>query len=251
VRVLSPDSDEFAHISLRIPPQPRETILKLRPYVAMIISRDPRPIVAYSVAFETEREGGARDGVMVQVRYPDAIVPGAQRNLLQGLRADAVVPDEARLIAKEVAVGSDMMAIPRQVLESVPMLLGERRRRETERRPETALRISLDAVIFLDGELVGPDKSDLKGQFAAEFGARQALYKVILAKPVAGVEHFLDDLSAAPPPSLAAIQRNPEIFHRIQALGELRRLPRQIGAARFREIVTRAQTQKALSIARR
>lgn len=73
------------------------------------------------------------------------------------------------------------------------MLLGERRRRETERRPETALRISLDAVIFLDGELVGPDKSDLKGQFAAEFGARQALYKVILAKPVAGVEHFLDD----------------------------------------------------------
>lgn len=109
VRVLSPDSDEFAHISLRIPPQPRETILKLRPYVAMIISRDPRPIVAYSVAFETEREGGARDGVMVQVRYPDAIVPGAQRNLLQGLRADAVVPDEARLIAKEVAVGSDIV----------------------------------------------------------------------------------------------------------------------------------------------
>jgi hypothetical protein len=144
-------------------------VLGLKPYLAIVSNHDPRTIVAYTVAWTVTRRNESTEKNRTQFKFPDAVAgTGNGLSILQGRE---IKTGEERL------VGMGFEVWPAEYVDSYR----DFGQRDIGRLGEVRnLRIELDAVIFDDGALLGPDESHLGEHFIAFVQAKQTLYREVV-----------------------------------------------------------------------
>ena len=168
-------------------------VLEVKPLLAIVANRNPRTVVAYTVAWTVTRRNQSSETTRTQFKFPDAVAgTGNGLALLQGRE---IRPGEQRL------VGMGFEVWPVEYVDSYrdygsrnAELLGD----------VISLHIALDAVIFDDGSLLGPDESRLAEHFIAYVRAKQLRYRAL----VVGLEtgNLGDDVFAPLRQALVASQ---------------------------------------------
>lgn len=145
-------------------------LLKLKPFMTVIRNSSAHTVVAYTTAW-TMRKHGRTSINYSQHKYPDAVARTAPD------RRDEIRPGELRIDVMSVELESGEWgheATDAFYLRQFANWSAE------EKTGMTELRIELDAVIFDDGLLIGPDRSRLRDHFAAYLKAKQDLYRKIV-----------------------------------------------------------------------
>lgn len=213
-------------------------VLGLKPYLAVVANHNPRTVVAYTVSWTVTLRNDSTEVRHTQFKFPDAVAgTGNGLAVLQGREIGA---------GGERLVGMGFEVWPVEYVDSYAQF-GQH---DIDRLGEVKnLRIALDAVIFDDGELLGPDDSRLAEHFIAFVQAKQSLYReVVTGLELGGVG---EDVFAPLREAVAALSppnpRDPlAVYHRqsaAEALGFHNRI--------VLEVFRRALRREAFSIKRR
>jgi hypothetical protein len=182
VEIIVPGDGRFDQEARQIVGAKLDLVKTLSPLLMLIKNNSQHTIVAYSP--EWDRQRGAEEIPIVSLRtFPTAVSapecevphdrpirPGEER--LEGMNSDVGNhPDDASTDAKYQA--GELAGV-------------------------TSVRARLDAVIFDDGTLIGPDRHNLSGKFVPYVEEHQSLYRSILASLQAGepAEKLHDRLEA-------------------------------------------------------
>jgi hypothetical protein len=166
-------------------------VLEVKPLLAIVGNRNPRTIVAYTVAWTVTRRNESSETTHTQFKFPDAVAgTGNGLALLQGRE---LKPGDQRL----VGMGFEVWPV-----EYVDSYRDFGCRAKAQLGEVKSLRIALDAVIFDDGWMLGPDESRLAEHFIAYVRAKQLRYRDL----VVGLEtgRLGDDVFAPLRQALAA-----------------------------------------------
>jgi hypothetical protein len=180
VEIIAPGDPRFDQEARQIVGTKLDLVKTLSPLLMLIKNNSQHTIVAYSPEWDLKR--GDEEIPFVALRtFPMAISgpecdfphdrpirPGEER--LEGMNSEVGIhSDDASTDAKYQA--EDLAGV-------------------------TAVKARLDAVIFDDGTLVGPNRHNLPGKFVPEVEDHQALYRSILAALQAGesAEKLYDSL---------------------------------------------------------
>jgi hypothetical protein len=159
------------------------TLLELKPYLAIVSNRNPRTVVAYTVAWTVTLRNGTSEADYTQFKFPDAVA--GTGNGLSVLEGREMKSGDERLVGMGFEAWPPEYAVSyREFGLDAAARLGN----------VTSLRIALDAVIFDDGAMLGPDQSRLAENFIEFVHAKQTLYRDI----VVGLENgdALEDVFA-------------------------------------------------------
>jgi hypothetical protein len=165
VEIIAPGDARFDREARQIVGAKLDLVKTLSPLLMLIKNNSQHAIVAYSPEWDRERGGKeipivslrtfpmAISGPECDVRNDRAIRPGEER--LEGMNSEVGIdPDDASTDAKYQA--EDLARV-------------------------TSVKARIDAVIFDDGTLVGPDRHNLSEKFAPNVEDHQSLYRSILA----------------------------------------------------------------------
>ena len=153
-------------------------VLALKPFLAIVSNYDSRTVVAYTVGWTVTRRNGFTEANTTQFKFPDAVA--GTGNGLAVLQGREIRTGEERL------VGMGFEVWPVEYVEQYREF-GEHERKDLG--DVKGLQVSLDAVIFDDGTLLGPDNSRLAEHFIAYVQAKQALYRdVVVGLETRGVD---------------------------------------------------------------
>jgi hypothetical protein len=143
--------------------------LDLKPYLAIVSNRGPRTVVAYTVSWTAHMRNLSSETSYSQFTFPDAVAgTGSGLSVLRGREIH---------VGEERLVGMGFEVWPLEYVESY-RIFG---RSAAERLGDvTGLTIALDAVLFDDGVMLGPDESHLAEHFIAFVQAKQTLYRDIV-----------------------------------------------------------------------
>ena len=200
-----PDFDGRAHAILG---DHAATMLEAKPYLALVRNDNPRMVVAYTVAWTATQRNGMSEVDYTQFKFPDAVA-GTTNGLLL-LQARELRRGDERLVGMGFEAWPPDYAVRfRDFALHTAMRLGDVKH----------LEIALDAVIFEDGVILGPDKSRLAEHFIEFVHAKQALYRDI----VLGLENgdVTDDVLSPLRAILAARQQAHSPAYRKQAAAEV------------------------------
>jgi hypothetical protein len=125
-------------------------LFELKPYLAIVRNQNPRTVVAYTVSWTVTQRNGMSEVHGTQFKFPDAVA--GTNNGLSLLEGREIRTGEERL----VGVGFEVWP-PEHVNTYRDFGLEEARRLMNV----TSVELTLDAVIFDDGTLLGPDRSRL------------------------------------------------------------------------------------------
>jgi len=156
-------------------------LFELKPYLAIVKNRNPRTVVAYTVSWTVTLRNGMSETCHTQCKFPDAVA-GTNYGLSL-LEKREIGTGEERV----VGVGFEAWP-PEQVNTYRDFGLAEAHRWINVK----SLEIALDAAIFDDGTLLGPDDSRLAEDFIEFVHAKQSLYRDI----VVGLENGWGDVFA-------------------------------------------------------
>jgi hypothetical protein len=154
-------------------------LLELKPYLAIVKNQNPRTVVAYTVAFTVIKRNYSSETSYGQFKFPDAVA--GTSNGLSLLQGREIRTGEERLVGRGFEVWP-----PEHVNTYRDFGLAEAHRLINVNSVE----IALDAVIFDDGALLGPDQSRLAEHFIEFVRAKQSLYRDI----VVGLENGEEDV---------------------------------------------------------
>jgi hypothetical protein len=144
-------------------------LLELKPFLAVISNRTEKTLAAFTLNWELKRPRGARL-TRSDHKYPDAVAPAAPD------RGNELRAGEQRVVAMGIELEDGRSG--RKPTSDV--YLAQFASMFREYHDVTALRISLDAAIFADGEWIGPGISGLDAHFAADVREKQNLYRLLL-----------------------------------------------------------------------
>ena len=158
--------------------------LDLKPCLTIFANRNPRTVVAYTVAWSVTRRNESTETTYTQFKFPDAVAgTGSGLAVLQGR--------EVRC-GEERLVGMGFEVWPPEYADSYRSFGLEQLHRLGDIRQ---IRIAVDGVIFDDGTLLGPDESRLAEHFILYVQAKQQIYRDV----VSGIENdFRSDEVFAP-----------------------------------------------------
>jgi hypothetical protein len=156
-------------------------LFELKPYLAIVRNQNPRTVVAYTVSWTVTQRNGMSETHGTQLKFPDAVA-GTNRGLSL-LEGREIGTGEERL----VGVGFEVWP-PEHVNTYRDFGLAEAQRLMNVQSVDMAL----DAVIFDDGALLGPDQARLAEHFIEFVRAKQSLYRDI----VVGLENGEHDVFA-------------------------------------------------------
>jgi hypothetical protein len=152
-------------------------VFPLKPYLALVSNRTKNTIVAYSVVWtlsvERKHDPSAADrklNLVIKMKCPDAV---AGHSCVNG---EQIGPGESSVITPRFDAG-------KWALEpgGEDFLEEQAKSLEATFPTVTEMEVSLDAVIFDDGTLIGRDEQNLAQDFASDFNAHQALYRKIVS----------------------------------------------------------------------
>jgi hypothetical protein len=213
VTLTPPSSSEFEARVRALFPTQADFVLELRPYVAIVENRSSKTIVAYNVAFDPQFSTGKKGRFGTAHKYPDAVAgnQSGQSPLPKGLE---IRTGEQRLVSYGVELD------PAQDYEGHRAQI--KRWHEGEFRGAIDLTIRLDAVLFDDGVLIGPNSWRLDEEFLALLEAKQNLYRTIVKRLDEGLPLEQALRSMIPPPGpLPSSRESPEIRYSSVALGDV------------------------------
>jgi tetratricopeptide (TPR) repeat protein len=163
-----------------------DELLKLKPFLTIVSNRCDRTLVAYALEWKLEWNV-ARDEKSItfgQRMYPDAVAPTAPR------RGNEIRPGEQKITAMAIEINGGLWG--EQATEDFYLCQFNNWLREY--KDALGLTISMDAAIFEDGEILGPNKSELHLDFLAYVDAKQGYYRTIVEGLDSGMS--LDDAFA-------------------------------------------------------
>jgi hypothetical protein len=175
ITLMSPADPEFDSVARSLFQGNTDELLKLKPFLVILSNRSSRTVVAYALRWEVKGKGGAQAS-LPQHKYPDAVAGVAPA------RGNEVRSGEKKIVAMDIEIDCGRWS-GRPTEE---FYLSQFIDWFAEHAGATDLRIGLDAVIFEDGQLLGPDESHLGDHFAAYVNAKQELYRGLVAGLDAG-----------------------------------------------------------------
>ncbi len=191
IRVVTPADADFDSELAGLLGDKVQVIKQLEPYVLIVTNQSKRRVVAYSPVWTITGRDGEESGHLfnLSLKYPNAVAGN------EFPRGEELYPGETR-IATTGAAGDKNLVRTAELWPSEPHGAAFFTQRAQSQREEfknpAAVEIGLDAVIFEDGELVGPDHGHLEQHFSAFVNANQSLYKKIVDDTSAGAS--IDDV---------------------------------------------------------
>ena len=150
---------------------------QLSPYLLILKNSTARTIVAYTAVWTLHSGNGqnsANGPLSVRYLYPMAVVnPTGKADVT---RNEEILPGEERLVSTDFELGS--RANKPHAEENFSSLL---RQHQREFADVVSVRISVDTIIFDDGEVVGQDRTGLGKVLRESVEIYQSLYRQIVA----------------------------------------------------------------------
>jgi hypothetical protein len=180
VELISPENPNFDSAVMSLLPTRTATVaLDLKPFVVIVSNQSAGEIVAYTLVWKVTSKDKRTHTTIVQFKYPDAIAGIADSGAValekregQGLQ---ILSHQKRVVAKEFEVGPSW---------EEQFYLDQLRSFAKDQKQEVAaaeqIEIDLDAAIFSDGLLVGPNRTDFDKEFMTYFEAKQNLFRQIV-----------------------------------------------------------------------
>lgn len=180
VEIIAPGDPRFDQEARQIVGAKLDLVKTLSPLLMLIKNNSQHSIVAYSPEWDLMR--GAEEIPFVALRTFPMAISGPECDALYDR---PIRPGEERLEGMKSEVGNHPDDASTDAKYQAEDLAGV-----------TSVKAHLDAVIFDDGTIVGPDRHDLSGKFVPYVEDHQSLYRTILASLHAGepAEKLYDSL---------------------------------------------------------
>ena len=237
VVIVSPQDPGFDPIARRLLGAAASgRALDLKPFLVIVSNRSPGTVVAFEVAWKTTYTDQSVSNGYTEFKYPDGAMPA----ILDG-RDPPLGSGDERLVGREFQLDPSWTAADVQ-----DVLLGTIQDQQAEMPRIERLDISLDAVIFADGLLVGPDTQGFAKTFAIHVNEKQKWIRQVVADLDAG--HSMDqafqnisEVRQQKPSPPTGPNRDWSAFYRREAAAELFNFRRRVGdkpiSSIFRKVI--------------
>jgi hypothetical protein len=259
LELLSPVSANFdAAVRGLLPDNVVGPALGTKPYLVILSNRSAHTIVAYETVWTIiyTDKSKRRKTTFAPMLFVDAVSGMDGATVLSDPESQPISSGEKRLVAADTNFGPPSKTITKDgEINLVNWLRAVAQDQNANAAEVAEIQINLDATIFSDGILVGPNTSNLDQYFTAKLEAKQKLFRQVVSDLDAGrtVEEAL-----GPAKTLAAQtpvpSRDPSVIYIRLAAQEIVALRRRIGdsavSALFRQairkepfVIKRSQTQ--------
>jgi hypothetical protein len=243
ITLTSPAESEFDPLVRSLFRGNSEELLKLKPFLVIVSNDSPRTMVAYTLRWEIELPLGRRS----TSKYPDAVGGSAP------MRGNEICPGEQQIVPKDMEIDCGRWNGSNPTED---FYLRQSAERCEEFADATDIRIGFDAVIFEDGEAIGPNMSSLCDHFAAYVNAKQDFCRSLVQNLDSG--QSMDEAFRPIEMVIANGRANPRISRKDalalwprEAAAELRLWRKQHGEAALPGIIRRAVRKEPFVIRRR
>jgi len=166
VRLVSPLDSDFDRFARPLIGRRADQLFGLKPLLVLIANDTQKTVAAASVIFRVAKSIGGLVA-WTNVAFPDVIVGDIGSSKRLGVR-----PMQSAVVAQDVAVEDFDGPEPEEWYRSV--IAEFVRQRDEHLKDAQSVTIELDAVIFDDGTLIGPDQD---GKLATLFRQRVTAYQ--------------------------------------------------------------------------
>lgn len=236
VVIVSPEDPAFDAIARRLLGAAASgRALDLKPFLVIVSNRSPDTVVAFEVAWKTTYTDQRASNEYTEFKYPDGAMPA----ILDG-QDPPLAPGDERLVGREFQLDPSWTAADVQ-----DVLLGTIQHQQAEMPQIERVDISLDAVIFADGLLVGPDTQGFSKTFASYVDEKQKWIRQVVADLDAGRSmdqafQTISEVSQQKPSPPTGPNRDWSAFYRREAAAELFNLRRRVGDKAISSIFRKA-----------
>jgi hypothetical protein len=245
IALVPPDDQEFDSLVGSLFKGNAAELLKLKPFLTIISNRSPRTIVAYTLYWKIKQPNESRVS-RSQYKYPDAV--GSP----MPARGNEIHSGEQKIVAMNIEINCgrwDGEATDEFYLRQFVDWF-------VEYADASDVHIGFDAVIFQDGEMIGPDQSRLGDHFAAYVAAKQGFYRSLVQSLDSG--QSMDQAFGPIEAAIAANTANPRLdstnlpvmWQTVAAL-EVLAWRRRYGDAALPDILRRALWEEQFVIRKR
>jgi hypothetical protein len=185
VMLISPANPEFDSRVYSVLPEGARVALELKPWIVIVSNGSSRVVVAYSITFWSTFKSGESRRNSVHFKYPDAVANTAADARTSSVAIDSGVALQARLRGREIRPGKQrVIGAGFELRPDADVVTWRDSYIEMSETPKdlTSLQIELDAIIFDDGLLLGPDHGGLAEQFAEYVAAKQHVYRSMIER---------------------------------------------------------------------
>ena len=166
LELMSPSVPEFDTAVRSLFRGKSDRLLQMKPFVTILSNHSDRTLVAYALKWEVARPGG-RLTTTDQHKYPDAVAPSAPQ------RGNEIRPGERNIALMSIELDCGRWGSEPTEDFYLRQFIGWFKKY----KDVSHLEISIDAAIFEDGALFGPNKSELDQHFTAYVDAKQEYYR--------------------------------------------------------------------------
>jgi hypothetical protein len=216
------------------------------PQLVIVRNGSPDTIVAYAISFKSIRPDGKWDFHYVEFKYPDAVVTTDPEIALM-LRDREIRPAEQRLVSRsfEIDPALDNSWLP-QIVDFEKKDLGQ----FALGQGFSELEIAVDAVLFEDGRLLGPNQSQMDTRFLLLLQRKEELYRAVTDLMASGnsLDDALGKLKSALPAAAQSVEDMLNDHVSRVAIGDALRLRARYGVERAADAIRRAVRQSPFTI---
>jgi hypothetical protein len=219
-----------------------EELLKLKPFLVIISNGSARTMVAYTLTWVLRLPRGSQTGYS-PARYPDAVADAFP------YRGNEIRPGEQKIVPMGIELDCGRWTgKPTESFYLDQFIDWFKAFAEV-----TEVQVGFDAVIFDNGELIGPNKAHLDESFLTYLHANENWYRSVLEALDAGKS--VDEAFLPIQAVLAADPQldidDPERFWRRQSTAGVRRLRLRYGDHALQDILRKAIRKEPFKIYRR
>jgi hypothetical protein len=216
------------------------------PDLVIVRNESPHTIVAYAISFTSTRSDGIRDFHHIEFKYPDAVVT-TDPEIASMLRDREIRPSEQRLVSRffEIDPGLDNSWLA-QMVDWQKKDLGQ----FALGQGFSEMEIAIDAVLFEDGRLLGPNQSQVDTRFLLLLQRKQELYRAATELMASGnsLDDALAKLKSALPEAAEKMEEMLDVHLGRVAFGDALRLRARYGGDRAADAIRRAARQSPFTI---
>jgi hypothetical protein len=172
--IIPPTNPEFDALASPLLGRISDVALKLKPMLILVSNESEETVVSFSKTWHVVHGDGRTSTFRDHTSFPLAVCG----DVLGRQHADGLAPGSSRIEAHGVVIHG-WKDLDQYFDQFLPQFVAQKERVLAD---AVTLRIDLNAAIFADGTLVGPDdESWLEQLFATYVGAKQTWYSEIIA----------------------------------------------------------------------